>query len=163
MKAKRSWALGSLVLSIVFLVGAGTSDSGAVRALVGHERSVGDAISAIQAGDTKRALAVLDALHGAVIEARALVNGLVFRGERKMLTDPFLLPAGSYRVRLTTEGFAIVFIYSVQGALLSVLFNLSPGEASGGATALYRSTGQRVMVQFDNISAPYQLVFERIQ
>jgi hypothetical protein len=164
MKQKRVAAIGALVLSIVFLAGVGTSLSGAVDVLRGHEGSVRNAISAIQAGDTRKALEVLDALHGGVIEARALLNGLVFRGERKMLTDPFLLPAGVYRARLTTEGFANVTIYSAQGERLGFLFTVSRGGAAGeGATTLYRSNGRRVMVQFDNITAPYQLVFERMQ
>ncbi len=163
MRAKSAAVLGCLVLSMAFLVGVGTSDSSAVRALTGHEGSVRDAISFIQAGDTKRALAVLDALHGAVVEARALLNGWAFRGERQMLTDPFLLPAGAYRVRLTTEGLGYVKIHSVQGTGYVRLFSLSVGRASGGATALYRSTGERVMVEFDLVTAPYQLVFERVQ
>ncbi len=44
-----------------------------------------------------------------------------------------------------------------------LLFNLAPGDASEGASTFYRAQGSRIMIQFSNITAPYKLVFERIE
>ena len=103
-------------------------------------------------------------LHAAVIEARAKITGLFFSGHAKMLTDPFVLPAGVYRVHFTTEGFGAVKAMVLVGSDSDkLLFNLAPGDASEGASTFYRAQGSRIMIQFSNITAPYKLVFERIE
>lgn len=115
-------------------------------------------------GDDEGALALLDSLHAAVIEARARITGSFFSGQADMLTDPFVLPEGVYRVHFTTEGFGTVeTIVLDEPDSDRLLFNLFAGAASEGASTIYRSRGNRIMIQFSNISAPYKLVFEQIE
>jgi len=129
-----------------------------------HENSVQEIITLIDKGDDEGALALLNSLHAAVIDARAKITGWLFSGHANMLTDPFVLPAGVYRVHFTTEGFGAVEIIVLDGSdSKKLLFNFAPGDASEGASTFYRAQGSWIMVQFSNISAPYKLVFERIE
>jgi hypothetical protein len=150
----------TLLIAIVGALGA----SNVVDAVRGHENSVKQIITLIDKGDNDGALALLDSLHASVIEARARITGSFFPGQANMLTDPFVLPAGVYRVHFTTEGFGAVEVIVLDGSDSDkLLFNLAPGDASEGASTVYRSHGSRIMIQFSNISAPYKLVFERIE
>jgi len=149
-----------LLITIVGALGAPSS----VDALRGHENSLQKIIALADKGDDQGALALLNSLHDAVIEARAKIIGLFFSGQADMLTDPFVLPAGVYRVHFTTEGFGVVETVVLDGSDSDkLLFNLAPGNASEGASTVYRSLGSRIMIQFSNISAPYKLVFELIE
>ena len=133
-------------------------------ALRGHENSVQKIMALADKGDEQGALVLLDSLHAAVIEARAKITGSFFSGHAHTLTDPFSLPAGVYRVHFTTEGFGAVKMIALDGSDSDkLLFNLASGDASEGASTIYRSRGNRIMVQFSNITAPYKLVFERIE
>ena len=160
---KKQVAVVIVVTLLAVAVGA-LGASNLVNALRGHENSVRKIIALADKGDKQGALALLDSLHAAVIEARAQLTGLVFSGHADMLTDPFPLSAGIYRVHFTTEGFGAVKVIVLSGSDTDkLLFNLAPGDATDGASTIYRSRGSRIMVQFSNISAPYKLVFERIE
>ncbi len=89
---------------------------------------------------------------------------MVFEGRAgKLLTDPFEMPPGTYRVIFTTDGFGIVELVPMDNIEQDVtLFNLSSGEASDGASTLYKSEGEKVMLQFSNTSEPFRLEFEKI-
>lgn len=151
-----------VALMIVVIVALGASNL--VDALRVHENSVQKIIALADKGDEHGALALLDSLHAAVIEARAKITGLFFSGQADMLTDPFSLPAGVYRVHFTTEGFGAVKVIALDGSDSDkLLFNLAPRDASEGASTIYRAQESRIMVQFSNISAPYKLVFEWIE
>jgi len=150
----------TLLIAIVGALGAPSL----VDLLREHENSVQEIITLIDKGDDEGALALLNSLHTAIIEARAKTTGWLFSGQANMLTDPFVLPAGVYRVHFTTEGFGAVEAIVLDGSDSDkLLFNLAPGNASEGASIIYRSHGSRIMIQFSNISAPYKLVFERIE
>lgn len=152
-----------MVVLLITIVGALSAPS-FVDALRGHENSVQKIIALADKGDNEGALMLLNSLHAAVIEARAKITGLFFSGQANTLTDPFVLPAGVYRVHFTTEGFGAVKVIVLAGSdSEKLLFNLAPGNASEGASTVYRSHGSRIMIQFSNISAPYKLVFERIE
>jgi hypothetical protein len=127
-----------------------------------HTGSVQQIIDLVHAGKPDEALRLLDSLHSAVVALRSDLRGLRLTGEREALSDPVTLPSGTYRVHFTTEGFGIVELFDMQGTKLETLFIMAAGEASGGASTLYRSTGQQVLVQFSNISAPYTLLFESL-
>ena len=153
-----------IVVAVMILVTGALGASNLVDALRVHENSVQKLIALADKGDKQGALVLLDSLHAAVIEARARITGSFFSGQADMLTDPFVLPAGVYRVHFTTEGFgAVETIVLDRSDRDKLLFNLAPGDASEGASTVYRSQGSRIMVQFSNISAPYKLVFERIE
>ena len=153
-----------IVVAVMILVTGVLGASNLVDALRGHENSVQKIIALADKGDEQGALVLLDSLHAAVIEARAQLTGSFFSGQADMLTDPFVLPAGVYRVHFTTEGFgAVETIVLDRSDRDKLLFNLAPGDATEGASTIYRSRGSRIMVQFSNISAPYKLVFERIE
>ena len=86
-----------------------------------------------------------------------------FTGEAGRLTDPFTLPAGSYRATLTTSGYCIVRVIPVAAPDdITHLFACFAGDATNGESALYVSDGSRIMLEFSNITAPYKLQFERI-
>lgn len=141
-----------------------TSGSDTLTGLEGHTGSVQQIIDLVHAGKPDEALRLLDSLHSAVVALRSDLRGLRLTGEREALSDPVTLPSGTYRVHFTTEGSGIVELFDMQGARLwlGALFAVTPGDASGGASTLYRSTGQQVLVQFSIISAPYTLVFESL-
>jgi len=156
--------LAVIVVAVTIVVAGALGASNLVDALRGHESSVQEITSLADKGDNAGALMLLDSLHAAVIETRAKITGLFFSGQADKLTDPFVLPVGVYRVHFTTQGFGAVktvVLDSSDGDKL--LFNLAPGDASEGASTVYRSRGSRIMIEFSNISAPYKLVFEQIE
>ena len=153
-----------MVVALMIVVAGALGASSLVDALRGHENSVQKIIALADKGDEQGALALLNSLHAAVIETRARITGLFFSGHAETLTDPFSLPAGIYRVRFTTDGFGAVKVIVLEGSGGDkLLFNLAPGDASDGASTFYRAQGSRIIIQFSNITAPYKLVFERIQ
>lgn len=159
---KRMLAVIAVALTIAVAGALGASNL--VDALRGHENSVQKIIALADKGDNEGALTLLNSLHAAVIEARAKITGSFFSGQANMLPDPFVLPEGIYRVHFTTESFGavkVIVLADPDGEKL--LFNLAPGDASEGASTVYRSRGSRIMIQFSNISAPYKLLFERIE
>ena len=159
---KRLVVVTAVALLIVAAGALGASNL--VDALRGHENSVQKIIALADKGDKQGALVLLDSLHAAVIEARAKITGSFFSGHADTLTDPFSLPAGVYRVHFTTQGFGAAEVIVLDGSDSDkLLFNLAPGDASEGASTLYRSQGSRIMIQFSNISAPFKLVFEQIE
>jgi len=153
-----------IVVALMIVVAGALGASNLVDALRGHESSIQEIIALADKGDKEGALALLDSLHASVIEARARITGSFFPGQADMLTDPFVLPAGVYRVHFTTEGFgAVETIVLDRPDSDDILFNVFQGAASEGASTVYRSRGSRIIIQFSNISAPYMLVFERIE
>ncbi|MFP3953119.1 MAG: hypothetical protein ACLFVS_03215 [Candidatus Acetothermia bacterium] len=153
-----------VIVLLVLSVAAGPSVlAGPADPLRGHEGEVAEIVGLIDGGEKETALEKLDSLHAAVVEARAELNGWVFEGSSgKRLTDPFVLPEGTYRVHFTTEGFGSVKVMFLEKDSWDLLFNLSPGKASEGASALYRSGGETIIVQISNITEPYKLVFEKL-
>ena len=128
-----------------------------------HQDSVKEVLDLLQAGRHAEALQLLDSLHTAVVGLRSSLRGWRLSGNVNTLSDPLDFPTGTYRVHFTTEGFGAVKLYDMGGSMVGLPFNLAPGQASSGATTLFRSSGERIMVEFSNISAPYTLVFESIE
>ena len=160
---KRMMVVVTVVALLIVIAGA-LGASNFVDALRGYENSVQKIIALADKGDEQGALALLDSLHAAVIEARANMTGSFFSGHADALTDPFSLSAGIYRVHFTTDGFgAVKIIVMDKPNSDDILFNAFQGDASGGASTVYRSRGSQIMIQFSNMSAPYKLVFERIE
>ena len=145
----------AVVLAIVFCssVSANLND---------HVGSVSEITDLLQSGEEKRALSKLDSLHSAVVRKRAKLRGLTFSGREKQLTDPVQIPEGTYRVHFSTGQFGIVRVLDMKGKRKSSLFNVIGGGADD-ATTVYRSDGERVMIQFSNIrGGGFKLYFEKL-
>jgi len=155
--------VGFLVVTMAFAQSVTATSSDPVELLREREGAVQEIVGLLEEGNEQTARDKLDSLHSALIEARASLRGWVFEGSSgKRLTDPFTLPEGTYRVNFTTGGFGQVKVMPLKEDSWEMLFNLSPGEASDGASALYRSDGKKVMLQFSNISESYKLVLEKL-
>jgi hypothetical protein len=113
-------------------------------------------------GDDARSL--LGELHDAVIEANALLVGTYFSGSADVLTDPFALASGTYRVHLKTDGAPFVAIVPIAAPdRPSRIFSLISNDAVDGISKLYVANGDRIMLEFSFVDAPYELWFERIE
>lgn len=127
-----------------------------------HVGSVSKINDLIQSGEKEKALAKLDSLHKEVVRKRAELRGLTYSGREKRVTDPVQIPEGTYRVHFSTGRFGIVRILDMKGQMKSSLFNVI-GEGADDATTVYRSDGEKVMVQFENIrGGGYNLYFEKL-
>jgi hypothetical protein len=163
MGKKFTVVIGLLVLSMIFTQFLVVASSEPAELLQEHEGAVEEIVNLIEGGEKQAAIERLNSLHSAVVESRASLKGLTFEGKSgKKLTDPFKLPEGTYRVNFTTQGFGQVKVMPLTEDSWDMLFNLSPGQASDGASAVYRAEGRKVMVQFSNISEPYKLIFEKL-
>jgi len=143
------------------------SFSSPVEELEQYKGSIAEVIELIQQENEDEALQTLNNLHNAVISARAELRGWSFTTTtQKSLTDPFVLPEGTYRVHFTTENFGAVKVLSMEGKTLELLFNIgsSRGGAQEAASTVYRSDGSRIMIEFSNVSPPPgELVFEKLE
>lgn len=159
----RKTALFAL-FALLLLAGCDGRTSGldTVTGLENHTGSVQAIIDLVHAGKPNEALALLDSLHAAVVSLRADLRGLRFTGTANTLLDPFILPAGTYRVHLTTAGHAFVDVYDMQGKDLKSLFIVGTGEASAGQSTFFVSTGQQILVEISYVSAPFTLEFEKL-
>ncbi|MEL7235427.1 MAG: hypothetical protein AAGK74_13080, partial [Chloroflexota bacterium] len=75
---------------------------------------------------------------------------------------PVDLPTGIYRVRYTSTGFGIVDIETIGGECITDtfgLFNVSSGEANGGAETIFASDSCSGLITVDNTSEPWTLEF----
>ncbi|MBS3792670.1 hypothetical protein KGY77_08520 [Candidatus Bipolaricaulota bacterium] len=164
MNKRFTAVLLSLVILILLVF---VSSSGPVEELEKHKGSIAEVVELIQQGNEDEALQVLDELHNAVVSTRAGLRGLLFTTTaQKSLTDPFILPEGTYRVHFTTENFGAVKVLSMEGKTLELLFNIgsSRGGAQEAASTVYRSDGSRIMIEFSNVSPPPgELVFEKLE
>jgi hypothetical protein len=76
---------------------------------------------------------------------------------------PLVLSSGTYRVRVVTNGFFIASIETLSGtcdAGFMGLFNLSAGQASNGAEAIFKSKDCLALVTISNVTEPWTLNFE---
>jgi len=166
MRSRGRWFAGVVALSTILCVGCFSFavDYSSVTALLQPQSgAVAEIIELLDHGEEADARELLDELHEAVVQTRAMLTGTRFSGTAEMLTDPFTLPAGTYRVTVRAEGFVAVEAMSVADPGDSeLLFSLSMDAATDGASTMYRSNGERIMLEFTNITAPYELWFEEI-
>jgi hypothetical protein len=165
MKRGSSWAALVIALLTALCVGCfsfGVEHSEAKAFLESHTATVANIIQLLNQGKEQDAKELLDALHEAVVKASAVLTGLRFTGDSNTLTDPFALPAGTYRVTVRTQGYVIAkAIPLADPDDYESLFNLSSGEADGAST-IYVSSGESIMLELDNIGEPWELWFEKI-
>ena len=164
MRSRGGWFAAVVALSTILCVGCfsfAVDYSSVTGLLQPQSDAVAEIIQLLDQGDEADATELLDELHAAVVQARAILTGLRFGGTANTLTDPFTLPAGTYRATVRTVGFVTVKAISVAHPDdYELLFNLSRGKATTGASTLYVSSGERIVLEFDNISEPYEFWFE---
>jgi hypothetical protein len=76
---------------------------------------------------------------------------------------PLVLPSGTYRVRVVTNGFFIASVKTLSGTCdvgFMGLFNLSAGQANNGAEALFKSSNCEALIAITNVTEPWTLNFE---
>lgn len=149
----------SLLLSMLAIGGYAAAP---VKVLQKYEGAVEKTVSLLEQGNKEEAIQELNYLHSAIIEARANLKGLMFQGSSKKLTDPFKLASGVYRVHFTTQGYGIVTIVPFGEGYEKQLFAVFEGDANEGITTSYRSSEERIMIQFSNVYQPYKLLFEKL-
>jgi len=162
--------IGFLVVTMAFAQSVAATSSDPAELLRGQEGAVQEIVGLLEGGNEQSAMKKLDSLHSALIEARASLRGWVFEGSSgKRLTDPFKLPEGTYRVHFTTSkeasvGYATVDVCPLKGDRCKMLFNTTSEGAPEGASSIYRSDGEKVMVELSGVALndPYKLVFERL-
>jgi hypothetical protein len=165
-QSRHGWTVLAVALVTLLTVGCFSlaADYSPVTALLQPQKgAVSGIIQLLNQGKDQEATQALDALHDAVTQARALLNGTHFTGSTNMLTDPFSLPAGTYRVHVVTAGYLAAKAFPVTNPdNYDRIFNFFEGQATDGMTALYVSNGQRIMVEISNTSAPYELWFKKM-
>ena len=85
-------------------------------------------------------------------------------GQQPVL-GPLNLPSGIYRVTVATNGFFIAHLEAASGkcdAGFGGLFNLSSGQAKGGASALLTSDQCSALVSISNVTDAWKLQFQQI-
>lgn len=116
--------------------------------------------------DMTTAWQVISALNGTYNRIYALCSPLSFEGENQQVIGPIDIPAGVYRVILTTEGYFIADVEPIDGQCeargFTGLFNVTSGRANQGAESLLISDGCEALIVTSNVSAPWTLVFEKI-
>jgi len=166
MRSRGRWFAAVVALSTILCVGCFSFavDYSSVTALLQPQSgAIAEIIQLLDQGKEADARELLDELHEAVVQTRAMLTGLRFEGTANTLVDPFTLPVGTYRVTARTEGALIVKAFPVDDPDdYALLFNLFMEEAADGAGTVYRSNGERIMLEFTNITAPYELWFEEI-
>jgi hypothetical protein len=112
-------------------------------------------------GDEAKAL--LGDLQIAVSEATALLVGKYFAGTTENLSAPFTLPEGPYRAYCRTTGSVMADIKYADKDETDYLFTISHLEAGETQSLLYRSNGERIMLEFSIVDGLYELWFEEIK
>lgn len=126
-----------------------------------------DALAALTAAQS----ASMDDQYSAIVETRAMLAtldsrclGLDFEGTAEIVTDSVYIPAGIYRVTVTTEGYFIMHETVLSGSckFSRLGLNVSAGDATQGAQALFNSDGCTLLWEISNVTAPYTVSFEKM-
>lgn len=78
---------------------------------------------------------------------------------------PYRIPSGTYRVTVTTKGFFIAGIETLNGSCdagFMGLFNLMQGQASAGASAILKSNNCSLLIPLSNVTDSWALNFEKV-
>ncbi len=120
------------------------------------------------AEDVAEAIPIVGEIGAIASESLARCGPLAWEGETAQLLGPADIDAGFYRATVLTEGYFSAQVVSVSGEcgqgprMSQFLFNLSGGEASDGAEALFVSEGCTALIETGNISEPWNLTLEKI-
>ena len=166
MKKRPRWHTPAVVLSAIVCVGwpSFAADYSPVTALLEPQSgAVGEIIQLLNKGEREAAGDRLDSLCSAVIRARAALVGTYFTGSADNVSDPFALPAGASRVHLKTDGAPFVAAIPLASPEWPEhIFMLMSNDAVDGISAFYVSDGERIVLEFAYVDAPYEVWFEKI-
>jgi hypothetical protein len=123
-----------------------------------------------EARESRNVYQIYDAmtrLNKTISEMRSLCNPLRFEGDNQRVVGPITIPAGIYRVTATTDGFLIAEVETLSGRCHADdffgLINVVAGGASDGVEARFNSEGCSALLTTHNVTAPWSIVFEKIQ
>jgi len=166
VRSRARWFAAVVALSTILCVGCFSFavDYSSVTALLQPQGgAVAEIIQLLDQGKEQDAAELLDKLCEAAVEARAVLVGLYFAGDADNVSDPFVLPAGAYRVHLKTDGAPFVAaIPLAEPDSYDYIFSLMSHDAVEGISAFYSSDGERIVLEFTYVDAPYELWFEEI-
>jgi hypothetical protein len=132
--------------------------------------AVDEALAGLQAAQGQDAATAYEATRQVKAELATLDSlclGLDFEGSAtNVVSDPVIIPAGVYRVTVTTNGYFMMSGTVLEGRCTDAinLFILSEGDAVTGAQAVLESEGCTVLWEISTVSAPpYTVTFEKIK
>lgn len=113
-------------------------------------------------------LTILDALRIAVSEHTIACTGLVFTSDEygmQPVIGPFSVPAGVYRMTLTTTGFLTSSFDLLTGDCDTMFANflVTGDEATEGVQKVFESEGCEVLLSVSNTREPWTLEFEKLR
>jgi hypothetical protein len=161
-----------VIICLVIVTGtAGAQDSGdtiqcdpeQLQSSVGY--IIADLQSAQDSGNLDTQYQGIVVAQGRLSVLNSLCLGLDFEGDREIVSDLVLVPEGIYRVTVTTPGYFIMRPTVIEGSCDPdgySLFNLSDGEATSGAQAIFKSQKCAVLWEISNVTAPYKVTFEKM-
>lgn len=129
-----------------------------------------DAQAAITKGDLAGAMDALTRNEAAVQTMRAECDGLSFAGTDATVIGPLVIPEGTYRMTVTTDGFAGIQTTPTKGECgasvgaftMPVVMAIMEGQANNGSETLLQSTGCTVLIQLSTITKPWTLTLEKV-
>lgn len=155
-----------ILLSISFSVSAQDDSPASDCDLTTLSPLLDTAQDALAGDDAKAALEALSVVRNAIAQAQAACSQLTFTSEEYgqiAVIGPVEIPAGVYRASVTTDGYFIADVTLLDGECDDRnLFNLTEGEASNKAEAVFKSEGCTVLIETDNTREPWTLIFSRI-
>jgi len=96
-----------------------------------------------------------------------LCNGMTFSGNGAKLLGPIDLPAGLYRVTLTTTGYFSAKLEVITGDCESTgligLYGIFEGQANEGSETLIKSSGCTTLIDTSNVTDTWTLTIEPLQ
>ena len=99
--------------------------------------------------------------------ATATIAPLIFSGNEATVLGPMAIPAGLYRVTVTTNGYASVKLAVSSGEcgsgtsfLNNLVLLVARGQAANGAEAIFTSRGCVTLIEVSNVQGPWTLSFE---
>jgi hypothetical protein len=131
------------------------------------------AMSALKSsGDNTKDWQTLQAISAAISNMNVICNGLVFKGKGNKVLDPFILPAGTYRLTVKTKQAFIASGRTMEGAGSECAPNKEftmlnevnlEGDKIIDSSTVVPTSNCRILITTSNSSDDWTLTFELIQ
>jgi hypothetical protein len=166
---KRFVMIGLLVIALMPGLAVRAQDGGECD-LPGAVDAALEQLAAARDLETSEALAALAEVRSGLSKAERECLGLDFEGTANTVSDPVEIPAGLWRVTITTEGYIILSVMVLDGTCeaqgiygADTLASLSRGQGVDGSDVLFMSEGCTAIWQTQNVTDPYTVTFQRMQ
>lgn len=93
--------------------------------------------------------------------AGSILSGEPQEGRASIVLDPLFIPAGIYRLTLTTSDTIYISSEQLQGDCDLLALAPSAGDAANGYQEIFESEGCQILIEV-NANAPWQIIFELI-